>query len=167
MAVEYRIATVLSIEENLLQMVDKATANIFIVNSSTPGGVGAIPGDIWLLDMTLGVWALKQCIQKASDAANPARNLAEVMATLETRQLVNTSFPDSGTPEALHLAKIGEVRYISYAPDPFWWPEADGATVQRLKYRELGSVIDPGTSPTFDLPLVPILGTVLPYVCAR
>lgn len=167
MAVEYRIATVISVEDNRLQMMDNATANSFAIPSSTPGGIGASPGDIWLLDMSLGSWSLKQCIQRASDEANPARSLADVMARLESRQLVTTSFPSSDTPEGLHLAKIGEVRYISYAPDPFWWPEADGATVQRLKYRELGSVIDPGTSPTFDLPLAPILGTVVPYVCAR
>ena len=167
MAAEYRIATVLSVENTKLQMVDNATGNSFTINSSTPGGVGALPGDVWLLDITLGTWTLKQCIQKATIEANPARNIAEVIAALEARQVITTSFSSANDPEGLHLAKIGEVRWISYAPDPFWWPEADGSTVQRLQYRELGAAIDPGTTPTFDLPLAPILGTVVPYVCAR
>lgn len=167
MAAEYRVATVVAVEDNILQMVDNSTANSFSINSSTPGGMGALPGDVWLLDMSLGTWALKQCLQKATQEANPARNFSEVMQQLESRQLVTTSFSNANDPEGLHLAKIGEVRYISYAPDPFWWPEADGATVQRLQYRELGSVVSPGTSTTFVLPLAPLLGTVRPYVCAR
>lgn len=167
MSVEYRVATVVDVVDNSLQMVDHATGTTFSIPSSAPGAVGALPGDQWILDMSMGTWALKQCILKAPLDARPDRSLREIIDTLRSRQLISTAFEDADDPEGLHLAKIGEVRYISYAPDSYFWPEADGATVSRLKYRELGNLIAPGTSDTFDLPCLPIMGTVRPYVCAR
>lgn len=169
---DIRIATVTDITEEeggnrIVRMVDSDTAQSFEIPLSAPGGVYPRPGDTWLLTKDLGFWSLDRCIIMVSQEANPDRTISSILDTLMERGLITASFGGGTDPEAPHLAKIGEVRWFSYTPDPFWWPEADGATVQRAQYRELGAKIAPGTSSTFPLPLVPVLGGSTPHVCAR
>ena len=169
---DIRIATVVDINEDgegnrTLMMTDSDTSQSFSIPLSAPGGIYPRPGDTWLMTKELGFWALDRCINLVSQEANPDRTIGAILDTLTERGLITTSFGGGSDPEAPHLAKIGETRWFNYTPDPFWWPEADGATVQRSEYRELGSVLSPGTSTTFDLPMAPILGDSVPHVCAR
>ena len=168
---DIRIATVLDIVETpsgkMVSMVDSDTATPFEVPLSAPGAVAPVPGDTWMLTREYGPWMLDRCLIMVSTEARPESTISAVLDALMERGLISPNFGTGTDPEAPHLAKIGQIRWFAYEPDPYWWPEADGSVVQRNQYRELGNKIDPGTSATFTLPLVPTLGGSKPYVCAR
>jgi hypothetical protein len=171
-AADIRVAAVKDVYENddgqmRVSMLDSDTGNSFEVPLTAPGGVFPRPGDTWLLSKDLGFWRFDRCLRLVTNEANPETSIAQVMDSLAARGLIMPTFGGGTDPEAPHLAKIGEVRWFSYVPDAYWWPEADGATVNRAEYRELGAQISPGTTPTFVLPEAPILGDARPYVCAR
>lgn len=169
---DIRIGTVLDIftsdkGRRMVTMVDMDTSSSFDIPLSAPGGIFPRVGDTWMLTKDFGFWSFKQCVNLISHEASPEKSLRAIIDTLTDRGLVSPSLGGGEDPEAPHLAKIGQIRWFAYTPDPYWWPEADGSSVSRPMYRELGNQISPGVTPTFDLPLVPILGDALPYVCAR
>jgi hypothetical protein len=169
---DIRIGTVLGITTSdrgvkMANLVDSDTASPFEIPLSAPGGVYPRPGDTWMLTKDFGFWSFKQCIGMPSRDASPERTVRAVIDTLAERGLISPSFGGGSDPEAPHFAKIGQIRWFAYTPDPYWWPEADGASVSRREYLELGEQIAPGSSPTFPLPLVPTLGEATPFVCAR
>lgn len=115
-------------------------------------------------------WHLDSCLRLRQPVLE--RSFREVLRSLRERGLITHSFVD-GSGEAPHLAYIGEVRLFAFNPGPEWVPcsPTDTLTLDRLLYRELGSVISPGTTATFTIPSVTVTSSpadaVKPYICAR
>lgn len=152
-----------------VQMIDAATSSPFEVPHSVPGGMAPIPGDYWVCDNSYGFWALRSIITPRQTMTKPQRTFREIIALLRDRFIIDPSFADAEHREAPHLAYIGEVRWFGFVPDPYYWLPVEGQAVNRVKYRELAAVIDPGgTTENFTMPDdVDGYGSVLPYMCAR
>lgn len=144
----------LSIDNDVAQVIDVATGMSFDIALSAPGGVLPIPGDQWVCSREAsGFWAFERCVSMRN--AQPQTSFRDSMQVLIDRGLLNPSYAD-GTNEGYHLAYIGEIRYFPFLvpPNDRWIP-ANGAFVNRVQYRELAHVFDPlGTSTTFQVPYV-------------
>ena len=159
-----RLGSVIAIDNGMVQMIDHATGQSFEIPLSAPGGVNPIPGDQWICRRLSGFWAFDRCV--GSGQPPPQRSFLEVMERLVARGLIDPSFID-GSGEAMHLAYIGEVRWFAIVPNDRWVP-ANGAPLNRVRYRELAQKLDPeGDGETFAAPTAVASGTVQPYVCAR
>jgi hypothetical protein len=142
---EQRLTAVVAIEGAIAQCIDKSTGASFELSVSAPGGVRPMAGDMWIVTRLEGTWNFDRCVTMAQ--APPQRTFAETMAVLAQRGLIDPSYPD-GNNEAMHLAYIGECRWFAYPPNDRWVQA--GATLNRVKYRELAQVLDPpGQSTTF------------------
>lgn len=155
-ATDERRGVVTAIEDGLVYLVEDRTTDQFDVPLAAPGGVRPLPGDYWLCTRALtGYWALDRLITSRRTADRPQRSFREVVQRLTGRGLVDMSPLDSDSPEAPHLAHIGQVRWFPFVPDPHFWPAADGSALNRVQYPELAAVLDPtGTSETFTIPFV-------------
>jgi hypothetical protein len=160
----------MSIDGGAASLIDSSSGQSFVVPMEAPGGILPAPGDMWKCVRDERGWHFDSCLRLREPIVE--RTFREVLKSLSERGLITHSFVD-GDGEAPHLAYIGEVRLFAFTPPAEWVPCApdDTLVLDRVMYRELAAVVDPGTSSTFTIPSVTVTstpsGAVKPYICAR